>query len=254
MEKKRRSRTRRDQPTADKPGQPYQKSYPNMQTGSLTAQPTSPGPSGRSRPRRGNILHVSRVEASSNHFDPLPPRTLSHKSRSLHSSTTPPSRDSSPYHSGTGTSSSSPESRNLSPFPGFLPTPTPTFDHFQHMTRTTQPIPDSLSPSSSGYYELQSDSRDLPGDFGLWHPVSQTIPVDGSRPATMQSNDIYGSSRPCRNEYDRQQGQIETIYPRFLASHPSTRNGLATPAEGFGGDHFYSGYENHTTGALLQDI
>ena len=283
MEKKRRSRTRRDQSTANKPGQPYQKSSPNTRTNSSTAQSTSSNPSGRSSPRRKDTSRVSRVEGPSSYFDPLPPRNSSDEYRSPYSSATSPSRSSSPsspYYPNAGTSSSSPGSRNLSPLRASLPTPTPTFDHFQHMALTSQSTPDSLSPSSPGYHELQSYSHELSGDLRLHHAVSQTIPVDGSRLTTTQFNDIYAPSHSYWNEYDRQQGRIESsMYPRSLASYPPApdglvprlthrpeqttmtsslppmSHGLGTPAAGNpSGSYFYSGYEDRAAGTSLQNI
>jgi len=283
MEKKRRSRTRRDQPTADKPGQPYQKNSPHTRTNSSTAQSTSSDPSGRSPPRRKGAPRVSKVEAPSSYLDPLPPINSSDEYRSPYSSTTSPSRSSSPsspYYPGAGTSSSSPGSRNLSPLRASLPIPTPTFDHFQHMALTSQSTPDSLSPSSPGYHEFQSYSHELSGDLRLQHPVSPAIPVDGSRLTTAQFNHIYGPNRSCWNEYDRQQGRIEpSAYPRSLASYPPApdslvprlahrpeqtttasflppmSHGLGTPAAGNPSDsYFYSGYEDRTAGTSLQNV
>lgn len=283
MEKKRRSRTRRDQPAANKPGQPYQKSSPHTRTNPSTAQSTSSDPSGRSPPRRKDASRVSRAEGSSSYFDPLPPRNSSDEYGSQYSSATSPSRSSSPsspYYPSAGTSSSSPGSKNLSPFRAPLPMPTPTFDHFQHMALTSQSTPDSLSPSSPGYHDFQSYSHELPGDLRLQHPASQAIPVDGPCLPTAQFNDIYGPSRPCWSENDRQQERIESpAYPRSLAPYPPTPNnlvprlahrpeqataapslspmshGLGIPAtENSGGGYFYSGYEYRTTGTSLQNI
>ena len=279
MEKKRRSRTRRDQPVANKPGQPYQKNPPHTRTDSSTAQPTSPGPSGRSPPRRKGSPRVSRVEASSSYLDPLPPRTSSHEYGPPPA--TSPSRSSSPsspFYPSAGTSSSSPGPGNLSPFRGSLPIP-PNFDHFQHMALTTQSTPDSLSPSSPGYHEFQGYHHEITGDFAPRHAVSQTIPVDGSRPATTQFNDIYAPNRSCWNEYDRPQGRVEPLYPRSTTSYPPTPNasvprlthrpeqtaatssfppmshGLGTSAtEHPSGSYFYSDYEDRAAGASLQNI
>ena len=118
MDKKRRSRTRRDQPTVNRPGQPYQKSSPRTRTNASMVQSTSPDLSGRSPPRHKDVSHVPKVEASSFHFDPPPPRTSSDEYRSPYSSATSPSRSSSPsslHYLCPGTSSSSSGSRNLSP-------------------------------------------------------------------------------------------------------------------------------------------
>ncbi|KAF9653585.1 hypothetical protein BDM02DRAFT_1589828 [Thelephora ganbajun] len=283
MEKKRRSRTRRDQPAANKPGQPYQKNYPHTRTSPSTAQSTSSDPSSRSPSRRKDASRVSRVEASSSHFDPPPPRTSPDEHRSPYSSATSPSRSSSPsspYYPSAGTSSSSPGSRNLSPLRASLPIPTPTFDQFQHMGLTSQSTPDSLSPSSPGYHDFQSYNHELPGDLRSRHPVSRAAPVDGSRLVTAQFNDIYGSNRSSWNECGEQQGRTEpSVYPRSLASYPPVPDGLAprlahrpeqatttsslppmphgldTPAaENTGGSYFYSGYEDRTAGTSLQNI
>ena len=283
MEKKRRSRTRRDQPAANKPGQPYQKSSPHTRTNSSTAQSTTSDPSGRSPSRRKDASRGSRVEGPSSYFDPLPSRNTSDEYRSPYSSAASPSRSSSPsspYYTSAGTSSSSPGSRNLSPLRASLPIPTPTFDHFQHMALTSQSTPDSLSPSSPGYHEFQGYSHELPGDLRLHHPVSQVTPVDGSRLTTAQFSDLYGPNRSYWNEYDRQQGRIESsMYPRSLASYPPAPDGLAprlthrpeqttassslppmshgfgTPAAGdSGGSYFYSGYEDRATGTSLHNV
>ena len=281
MEKKRRSRTRRDQPAANKPGQPYQKGSSHARTNSSTVQSTPPDPSDRSPSRRKDTSRVPRVETSS-HLDPLPPRTSSDEHRSLYSSTTSPTRSSSPSsaYPSAGTASSSPDSRNLSPLRASLPIPTSTFDHFQHMAMTAQSTPDSLSPSSPGYHELQSYSHELPGDLGLQYHVSQIAPTDGSRLATAPFNDIYGANRSCWNEYDRQQGRFEpSIYPRSTAPYPPAplgmvprlahrpdqptatpflppmSHGLGTPAaENTSGNYFYSGYEDRGAGTSLQNI
>jgi len=283
MEKKRRSRTRRDQPAANKPGQPYQKGYPHPRTSPSTAHSTPPDPSGRSPSRRKDSPRVSRVEVSSSHFDPLPPRTSADEHRSVYSSITSPSRSSSPsspYYHGAGTSSSPPESKNVTPLRASLPIPTPTFDHFQHMALTTQSTPDSLSPSSPGYHELQSYSHELPVDLRLQYHVSQTLPTDEPRLAATQFSDSYGTNRSCWNEYDRQQGRFESpIYPRSLGSYPPApsgsvprvshrpeqttvtsplppmSHGLGTPpSENPSGSYFYSDYQDRAGGASLQNI
>ena len=283
MEKKRRSRTRRDQPAPTKPGQPYQKGYPHPRTNPPTAQSTSPDPSGRSPSRRKESPRLSRVEASSSHFDPLPSRTSVDEHRPTYPSTTSPARSSSPsspYYPGAGTSSSSPGLKNVTPLRASLPIPTPTFDHFQHMALTTQTTPDSLSPSSPGYHEFQGYDHELPGDLRLQYHVSQTVPPDGPRLAATQFNDSFGPNRSCWNEYDRQQGRFESpIYPRSLGSYPPApsgsvprlvhrpeqttmtsslppmSHGLGTPpVENPGGSYFYSGYEDRAAGASLQNI
>ena len=282
MEKKRRSRTRRDQPATNKPGHPYQKSNPRKRANSSSAQLPSPDPSDRSPPGRKDSSRVSRIEGPSSYFDPLTPRTLSDEYKPPYSLAIPPSRSSSsssPYYHNTVTSSS-PGSSGLSPLRAPLPIPTPTFDHFQHMALTSQSTPNSFSPSSPGYHEFQSYGYELPEDLRTHRPVSKTIPVDESRLATGQFNDIYVHNRPFWNEYDRQQGLAElSMYPRSLASYPppptglvprlvyrseqttttpSFRpiiHGLGTPAaENPGGGHFYSGYEDRSAGASLQNI
>jgi hypothetical protein len=255
MEKKRRSRTRRDQPAADKPGQPYPKSAPHTQTNSPTAQSTSPGPSSRLPPRRKDDPGVSRIGVSSSYFNPFSTST-SHKYRAP--STTSPFRSSpspSLYYPSTSTSSPSPGSRNLSPFQGTLPIPTPTSDHLQHMALTTRSAPDSLSLSSPGHPGLQNYSHGITGDFASWDTVSQIIPIDGLRPATIPSNDIYGH-RLYRNEYDRPQGRFESIYPTAATSLFSPVSyGLGTVATEYpSGNYLYSGYEDRAAGTSLQNI
>ena len=283
MEKKRRSRTRRDQPTTDKPGQPYQKSRPRTRADSSAAEQTSPDPSGRLPSRRKDASRVSRVEGSSSDFDLLPPRTSADEYRTPHASTISPSRSSSPpspYYPSVGTSSSSPGSGGLSPLRTTLPTPTSAFDHFQHMALTTQSTPDSLSPSSPGYHELRRCHHELPGDLRLHHHMSQAVPVDESRSATPQFNNVYGPNRSCWIEYDRQRARFEPpIYPRSMASYPPAPNdlvprlahrpeqtivalslspmshGLGTPStENTGGGYFYSGYEDRAGGMSLQNL
>ena len=281
MEKKRRSRTRRDQPAANKPGQPYQKSSPHTRTNSSTSQSTSSDLSGHSPSRRKDTSRGSRVEGPSSYFDPLPPRNTSDEYRSPYSSAaspSPSSSSSSPYYTSAGTSSSSPGSGNLSPLRASLPIPTPTFDHFQHMALSSQSTPDSLSPSSPCYHGFRGYSHELPGDLRLHHPVSQATPVDGSRLTTAQFSDLYGpKSRSYWNEYDRQQGRIESsMYPRSLASYPPApdgwaprlthrpeqttpssslppmSHGLGTPAAGNSGSSYF--YEDRAAGTSLHDI
>jgi len=246
------------------------------------AQSTSPDPSGRSPSRRKDSPRISRAEASSSHFDTLPTRTSADEHRPAYSSATSPSRSSSPtspYYHSAGTSSSSPGSKNVTPLRASLPIPTPTFDHFQHMALTTQSTPDSLSPSSPGYHELQSYSHELPVDLRLQYHVSQPVSADEPRLAT-QFNHSFGPNRSCWNEYDRQQGRFEPpIYPRSLGSYPPASGGsvprlahrpeqttmtsslppmshdLGTPpAENPGGSYFYSGYGDRAAGASLQNI
>jgi len=279
MEKKRRSRTRRDQPAANKPGQPYQKSSPNTRTNSSTAQSTSSDPSGHSPPRQKDASRVSRTEGSSSHFDPFPPRNSPDEHRSQYS-TSRSSSPSSPYYPTPGTSSSSLGSKNLSPLRASLPIPTPAFDHFQHMALASQSTPDSLSPSSPGYHDFQGYSHGFPGDLRSHHSMSQTIHIDEPCLPTTQFNDIYGPNRPCWNENDKQQGRIESLaYPRSLPSYPPIHNslvprlahrpeqatatsslppmshGLGAPAaENPSGGYFYSGYEDRTVGTSLQNM
>ena len=225
MEKKRRSKTRRDQSAANKPGEPYQKSNPHTRAGSSTTQPASPDPSSRSPSRRKDTSRVSKVETSPSYFDARLPNPSSDEHRPLYSSATSPSRSSSPsspYHLSAGTTSSSPDLRNISPSRASLPIPTHTFDHFQHMALGSQSSSDSLSPTSPGYHEFQSYNYELPAELRLQHPVSQAMPVDGSHLSTgTQFNDIYGPNRACWNEHGRQQGQTGlSAYPRSLTSHP----------------------------------
>ena len=66
--KKRRSRAWRDQPAPSKPGQTYQKSYPQSRTNPSTVHSTSPDNSGRSPSRRKDSPRHSRVQASSSHL------------------------------------------------------------------------------------------------------------------------------------------------------------------------------------------
>ncbi|KAF9788021.1 hypothetical protein BJ322DRAFT_1018687 [Thelephora terrestris] len=276
MEKKRRSRTRRDQPSADRPGQPYQKSNLHTRTTSSTTQPASPDPSSRSPSRRKD---TSRAETSPSYFDTFPPATSSDEHRSPYSSVTSPSRSSSPsspYYLDAGTSSSSPGPRSISPLRASLPIPTPTFDHFQHMALASQSAPDSFPSMSPGYHEFHNYSHELPGELRAHHSVSQAIPVDGSHLAA-QYSDIYGSNRSCWNDYSRQQGRIElSAYPRSLESHPGgvlaprlahrpeqtsatssfplTSHGLDAPPTGNpGGGYFYPGYEDRVAGTPVQN-
>ena len=277
MEKKRRSRTRRDQPAANKPGSPYQKSHHHTRTETPTTQQTSPGPSGHSPSRRKDVSRFSGVEASASYFDPLLPRASSDEHISPQSSATSLSRSSSPsspYHLSAGTSSSSLGSTNLSPLQASLPIPTPTFNHFQHMALTSQATPDSLSPSSPGYHEFQGYNH--PAELRVQHPVSHVIPVDESQLAT-QYNDAYGPSRSYWNEYDGRQGRIElSMYPRPPAPHPADglaprlthrpeqattasflppmSHSLGTPPVGnSSGSYFYPDYEDRTAGTSSQD-
>jgi hypothetical protein len=279
MEKKRRSRTRRDQPSADRPGQPYQKSNLHTRTTSSTTQPASPDPSSRSPSRRKDTSRVSKAETSPSYFDTFPPATSSDEHRSPYSSVTSPSRSSSPsspYYLDAGTSSSSPGPRSISPLRASLPIPTPTFDHFQHMALASQSAPDSFPSMSPGYHEFHNYSHELPGELRAHHSVSQAIPVDGSHLAA-QYSDIYGSNRSCWNDYSRQQGRIElSAYPRSLESHPGgvlaprlahrpeqtsatssfplTSHGLdAPPAGNPGGGYFYPDYEDRVAGTPVQN-
>jgi hypothetical protein len=240
VEKKRRSRTRRDQPQANKPGQSHQKSSPHPRARISTAQPTSPGPC-HSPPRHKADLRVSGVEASSSYFSPLPPRALSHTYGAEYPSTTSPSQKSSPssYYPSTG-----------------------AFDHFQHVPPTMRPTPDSLSPSSPGYI-----SR---------HLVAQTITVSGFHPATAQFNDVYGPNCSHSNECDGEQGRTEPVYLHPTVSRPPAHNGLAPgsahwpeqttatfPSESYGlvtptienlkDSYFYPGYEDRTAGRSSQN-
>ena len=223
MEKKRRSRTRRDQPAPNKPGEPYQKNQPHTRTNSSMTQPASPDPSNRSPSRRKSTSRASKVEASSpSYFDAHLPKPSSDEHRAFYSSATSPSRSSSPsspYYLSAGTSPS-PDLRNLSPSRASLPMPTPPFDHFQHMALGSQSTPDSFSPTSPGYHEFRGYNDELPRELRAQHPTSQSIPVDGSHLGT-QFSDFYGPDRSYWNEYDRRQGQTESpTYPRSSSSHP----------------------------------
>jgi hypothetical protein len=276
MERKRRSRTRRDQPTADRPGQPYQKSNLYARVASSTTQPESPDLSNRSSSRRKVTSRISKGETSPSYFDTLPPTTLSDEHRSPYPSATSPSRNSPPsYYLSAGTFPP-PGSRNLSPLRASLPVPTPTYDHFQQMTITSQPTPDSFSPTSPGYHEFQSYSHELPGELRAQHPLSRAIPIEASHSAT-QLNDIYGPNRSCWNGYNGQQGRIEfSAYPHSLASHPSgvlarlahrpeqtsvtssfpsMSHGLGTPPAGNpSGSYFHQDYEDRVAGTSAQNI
>ena len=268
MEKKRRSRTRRDQPAANKPGEPYQKSHPHTRTNSSTGQPASTDPASRSPSKRKDTSRVTKAEASPSYLDTrLPKPSSDEHAGSLYPSTTSPSWSSSPssHYLNAGTSSSSPDLRNTSPSRASSPLPTPTFDHFQNMALGSSP--DSLSPTSPGYHEFQSYTHELPGELRVQHPASRAIPVGGSHLGT-QFNDPYGPDRSCWNEYGRPQGQVElSAYPRSLTSHPPDllaprsayrpeqvvttsplppiSHGLGTPPAGNpSGGYFYPDYED----------
>ncbi|KAF9644148.1 hypothetical protein BDM02DRAFT_3190853 [Thelephora ganbajun] len=276
MEKKRRSRTRRGQPAPSKPGQLYQKSYFQTLISSSADQSTSVDPFGHSQSKRKGTSRASRVEASSP-YPPLP-RTSSDEYKSPYPSITSPSQSSSPSsHCPSAGTFSSPGSKNLSRLRTSLPTPTPTFDQFQHMALITQSTLDSpSSPLFGTYCELQSYSHELPRDLRLQHPVSQ----DESRLAATQFDDIYGPNYPRWNEYDRQQRRIEpSVYPRSLTSYPLILDNLVprsthrleqtttisslppishgldtTTAENSSGSYFHSGYKDRTAGTPLQNI
>ena len=277
MEKKRRSRTRRDQPTSNKPGEPYQKSHPQTRSNPSTTQPASPDPSDHSPSRRRGTSRASKVEASPSYFDPHLPNPLSDEHRSLYPSATSPSRSSSPsspHHLSAGTSSS-PDLRNSSPSRASLPIP--TFDQFQHMALGSQSTPDSLSPTSPGYHEFQSYHHELPGELRVQRPASQTISVDGSH-LERQFHEVYGPDPSCWNEYDRQQGQQIGLsaYPRSLTSHPPDllaprlahrpeqitttyslppmSHGLDVPSAGNpSGSYFYPDYEDRAVRTSAQN-
>jgi hypothetical protein len=162
MEKKRRSRTRRDQPAANKPGQPYQKSHPAY-TNRLFV-----GPANISRSLWSFAVQAQRRFARLESrgifllFRPSPAQDFIRRAQItiLFSHFSLPEL----FTFFTLLSQrwnlffvSRVEERE-SPLRASLPIPTPTFDHFQHMALTTQSTPDSLSPSSPGYHELQSYS------------------------------------------------------------------------------------------------
>ena len=246
MEKKRRSRTRRDQPAANKPGEPYQKNHPHSRTSSSTTQPASPDTPSRSPSRRKDNSRVSKVEASPSYFDAHLPKPSSDEHLSLYSSATSPSRSSSRAS---------------------LPVPAPAFDHFQHMGLGSQSSPDSLSPTSPGYHEFQNYNHELSTELRVQHPTSRAIPADGSHMGT-HFDDVYGPDRSCWSEYGRQQGQVQlSPYTRPLTSHPpdllaprlahrpeqvTTTSSLPSTSHGFGtppasnpsGSYFYPGYED----------
>ena len=269
MEKKRRSKTRRDQQTADRPGQPYQKGNFHARATSSTAQPESLDLSDRSSSRRKDTSRISKGETFPFYFNTFPPTTLPDEHRSLYPSATSPSRSSSPsYYLSAGTSPSL-GSRNLSPLRASLPVPSPTFDHFQQTIIASRSTPDSFSPTSPGYHDFQCYSHELPGELRAQHPVSRAIPIKGSHSAT-QLNDIHGPNHSCWNEYNGQHGRIESsVYPRSLASHrsdvpaqlahqpeqtsatssfPPILHGLGTPPTGNpSGSYFCPGYEDRAT-------
>ena len=264
MEKKRRSRTRRDQLAANKPGSPYQKSRHHTRTDTSTAQQTPPGPSGHLPSRCKDVSRFSGVEASASCFDPLPPRASSDEHILPQSSATSLSRSSSPsspYHLSAGTSSS-PGSTNLSPLQVSLPTPIPTSNQFQHMVLTSQTTPGSLSTSSPGCHEFQGYNH--PAELRVQHPVSHAIPVDGLHLVT-QYDGVCGPSRPHWNEYNGRQGRIElSMYPRLTHRPeqvtaapflPPMLHGLGTPPP-IGNSscgYFYPDYEDRTASTSLQD-
>ena len=264
VEKKRCSRTRRDQPAANKPGSLHQQSHRRTQTYNPTTQQTSPSPSHHSPSRHKDALRFSGVEAYASYFDPLPPRASLDEHISPQSSATSLSQSSSPsssYHLSAGTSSLSPGSTNSSPFQVSPLIPTAPFNHFQHIALTSQTTPGFLSPSSPGYHEFQGYNH--PTELKLQHPVSHTIPVDGSHLVTQHDN-VYGPSRSYWNEYDERQGRINlSKLPQLTHQReqvttasflPLMSHILGTPPMGDSSrDYFYPGYKDHTTSTFLQD-
>ena len=264
VEKKRCSRTRRDQPAVNKPGSLHQKSHHRTRTYNSTTQQTSPGPSRHSPSRRKDVSRFSGVEAPASYFDPLPPRASLDEHISPQSSATFLSQSSSPsssYHLSAGTSSLSPGSTNSSPFQASSLIPTAAFNYFQHMAPTSQTTPGFLSPSSPGYHEFQG--HDHPTELKQQHPVSHTIPVEGSHLVTQHDN-VYGPSRSYWNEYDERQGRIKlSKYPQLTHQReqattasflPLMSHILGTPSMGNSSrGYFYPGYEDHTTSTFLQD-
>jgi len=267
MEKKRRSRTRRDQPAADRPNQPYKKSYHQKRTNSSTVRSTPLDPPGHSPSWYKDTLRVSKTEAFSSYFDPLPSRTPLDEHILLCSST-PQSSPSSPSHPR---SPSSPGLRYLCPSRTYLPVPTPTFDHIQ-----PQPTPDSISPSSPGCREPQCSSHELPGDLRFQHRTSQILPADGLRLGRTQFNNTYGPNHPGWNEYDGQQGRTElpthlhssALYPpapsgfvprlahrpeqTTTTSPPPASHCSGTPTAGNHSDaYFYPGYQDRIVDTSL---
>ena len=265
VEKKRRSKTRRDQPAVNKPGEPYQKSHPHTRTSSSTAQPGPPGPS-----RRKDTSRRSTSEATPSYFDANLPKPPSDEYRPLYPSATSSSRSSSPsfpHHLSAGTSSSSPDLRNINPLRASPPMPS-TFDHFKHMALGSQTSPDSLSPTSPGYHEFQGYNH-ISGEPRVQRAASQAILVDGSHSGTQFGDvDVYVPDGSSWNEHVRQPGWIEPLAdPRSLTSHPvellaprlayrpekvtatfslpPISHGLRTPpAGGSSGSYFYPDYED----------
>ncbi|KAF9786626.1 hypothetical protein BJ322DRAFT_1184338 [Thelephora terrestris] len=220
MERKRRSRTRRDQPSADRPGQPYQRNL-HTRAASSTTQLAPLDPCSHSPSRSQDASQVSKSGISPSYLDAFPPAiSLDERGSSYPSATSPShsSSPSSPYYLGAATSLSSQGSRNLSSLQASLPIPTPAFDDFQHTALALQSAPDSFFSMSPGYHEFQSYSHVLSHKPSSQHPASQAIQFGGSQLA-MQCNDVYGSSHSCWNEESRQQGWMElSAYPRFLES------------------------------------
>jgi len=126
------------------------------------------------------------------------------------------------------------------------------------MVLTTHSTPDSLLPSSPGYHELQSYSRELPVGLGLQYYVSQTVPADEPRLATIAAGPIARAG----NEYDRQQGRFESpIYPRselndrdFVSSSDVAQLGHS-PSENPSRSYFsFPDHQNRAGGSSLQYI
>ena len=271
MERKRCSRTRRDQPAANKPSKPYQKNHPHSQASSLMTQLASPDPPGRLSSRRKDNLRISKVETPPSYLDSHLPKPSSHEHISLYSSAIFPSwssSPSSPYHLSAGMSSSPPNVRHVRPISQVsLPMLNPIFDHFQQMDLGPQSSPDSLAPTSPGYHEPQHYNYELSAESMAQHPASRTIPAKGSHLGT-HFDDLNGLNCSCWNEYGRQQIQF-LAYPCSLTSHPpnfltlqlallpeqatatfslpQTSHSLGTPPTGHtSGSYFYPNYEDRT--------
>ena len=241
VERKRRSGTLKDQPTANKPGQPYQKDHPRVRANPSKTQPMLPDPFPGAPPF---------------YSKPPLPRTTSDEGRLLYSSTTPPSQcslPSSPYHPSAGTPSS-PGPRNVSPLQESPPMHSLAFDHFQSMGLTPQSTPDSPPLSSPGYHGLQSYSHELPGERMLRHRVSPTVSVDESHLAVALVDDIYALNCLCWDGFDGQQGYLESpICPHSLAPYPPASTDLIPPTGNPNRSYFYLGHEDHATFSHTQN-
>ena len=118
-------KTGRNQITANKPGEPYQKSHPQTQHNPLITQPASLDTSGHTLPQHKSTLRTSKVEVFPSYLNPCLPNPLWDEQRSLYSSTTAPfwSSSPSPHYLSAG-AFSTPNLRNFSPLQISLPTST----------------------------------------------------------------------------------------------------------------------------------